>query len=165
MGTDLDVIEFAYKSAAVPKCCEHGCKIDLAGLSRSLILKGESLVGDGEPICDCIIFDTEKGLTASLIEIKSSSMNANKIKKQFEGGGRKALEIMDGLGRAEPRMIVALVAKKYSRWVQHRNLVRARVSIGQKKYPIILCKCNVRLTDMRCPATRDKRNNRVAGRK
>lgn len=148
MARSLTAIESEYADAVISKCCEHGCRVDFAGLSKHVVLKGEILAGKQDAVCDCIVFDTRKRLTASLIELKSSSLNADKIRKQFEGGGKKALEIADKLGWPEPHLTVALVAKSYSRWAQHVTLLKTKVSIGQKKHQIALCLCNTRLVDM-----------------
>lgn len=147
MDRRLGAIESRYADAAVSKCCEHRCGVDFAGLPEYVILRGETLAGKSA-VCDCIVFDARHRLTVSLIEIKSSSLNAGKIRRQFEGGGRKALEIAGKLGRPEPRLTVALVAKNYSRWTQHGALLRTKVSIGRKKHPILLRTCGARLADM-----------------
>lgn len=148
MVSRLSAIESGYAHAAVPKCREHDCRIDLAGLPRHVILKGEILAGRGVAACDCIIFDAGNGLTASLIEVKSSSLNTDRIKRQFEAGGKKVLEMTESLGQAEPELVIALIAKTYSRWFQHNKLRRMRVQIGQKKYPVMLCACGARLVDI-----------------
>lgn len=156
MGSRLGAIASEYAHAAVPKCREHDCRIDLAGLPRHVILKGEILAGQGVAACDCIIFDAGNELTASLIEVKSSSLQTDHIKRQFESGGKKVLEMTASLGQAEPVLVVALIAKKYSRWFQHNKLRRMRVQIGQKKYPVMLCACGAKLVDIqrRFPALR-----------
>ena len=148
MDRSLGAIESRYAGAAVSKCREHGCGVDFAGLPKYVILKGEALAGQKSAVCDCIVFDARHRLTVSLIEIKSSSLDADKIKRQFEGGGRKALEIAGKLGCPEPRLAVALVAKNYSKWTQYGALLRTKVSIGRKKHPILLRTCGARLADM-----------------
>ena len=115
-----------YANAVISKCCEHGCRVDFGDLPEHVILKGEMLAGQKMAVCDCIVFDTRKQLTVSLIEIKSSSLDADQITRQFEGGGEKALEVANKLGCAEPRLIVGLVAKGYRRWAQSSVLVKTK---------------------------------------
>lgn len=164
MDVNIDKIRAKYQNAAVTRCSEHGCGLSLAGLSQYVALKGEALVGYGKAVCDCVVFDARNELTASLIEIKSSSIKSNRIKRQFEGGGEKVIEMMRGMGLTEPPMIVILVAKNYSRWIQHRDLRRARVRIGQKKYPIILLSCNAKLADVIYVHNLHKFDGRITGR-
>ncbi len=154
-----------HANAVIPKCCEHKCKVGFGGLSAYVILKGEILAGQKTPVCDCIVFDTRKRLTASLIEIKSFSFDVDQITKQFEGGGKKALEVASKLGRPQPRLIIGLVAKGRRRWAQYSVLVKTKVSIGQKKHQIALYDCNTRLVDMRCSVSEDghKLGKRDAG--
>lgn len=148
MGAGLvDAIRRKYGDGGGYKCREHGCCIVLAGLPTHVVLKGERLVERGTSACDCIIFDARNGLTASLIEIKSSSMDADKIQKQFEGGGEKVLEMTKALGLADLPLIVALIAKKYPRTSLFDHLKRKKVKIGHKEYPIILRKCGMKLAD------------------
>ena len=165
MARSLAAIESEYADAVISKCCEHGCRVDSAGLSKHVVPKGEILAGKKGAVCDCIVFHTRKRLTASPIELKSSSLNADKI-RQFEGGGKKALEITDKLGWPEPHLTVALVAKSYSRWAQHVTLLKTKVSIGQKKHQIALCLCNTRLVDMENfsePSSQHEHGRRNAG--
>ena len=155
MDHSLSLIKSMHANAVIPKCCEHKCKVDFGGVPAYVILKGETLAGRKTPVCDCIVFDTRKRLTASLIEIKSFSFDVDQITKQFEGGGKKALEVADKLGRPQPRLIIGLVAKGYRRWAQSSVLVKTKVSIGQKRHQIALYDCNIRLVDMECSVSQD----------
>ena len=144
----VDAIRRKYGDGGGYKCREHGCSIVLAGLPTHVVFKGELLVESGTSACDCIIFDARNGLTASLIEIKSSSMDSGKIQKQLEGGGKKVLEMTKALGQADLPLIVALIAKRYPRTVLFNHLKCKKVKIGHKEYPIILGKCGMKLADM-----------------
>ena len=125
---------------AVCRCAEKGCTINLEGISNYTSLKGEKLTTDA--ICDCLIFDNRGGLTVSLIELKSRSLDVEHIKKKFENSTNETLNILEQIGVSKvPDFVFALLAKSYKNHSTFVMLKNIKIMLKNRKYPIRLKKC------------------------
>ena len=142
-----DKLRLEYADAIVCKCKEHKCtiKVDVSG--PHLIFKGENITKG--PVCDCIVFNRPDRITVSLIELKSSSIDAERIRSKFERSGNVALKMLKSTHMGtRPTLICVLAAKSYGRYLQHEHLKKIRIRINQKKYPIRLYQCRDSLKEI-----------------
>lgn len=91
-------------------------------------------------------------MTVSLIELKSSSLNTDRIRAKFEGSGKAALQILKNAQEMRPVFLLVLVAKDYKRYVKRSRLQKTKVIIGNKTYRIRLHHCKASLGDIHAKA-------------
>ena len=135
-------IRSRHPSAVASKCSERGCGITVDVGKPHVLLKGEAIAGG--PGCDCILFSGRDGLTVSLIELKSSSLDAGRIQAKFESSGNAALRMVGESAR--PDFFVVLAAKSYKRWLEYKKLQEATVMINRAPHRIRLRRCGERLS-------------------
>ena len=143
-----DKLRSEYADAMVCRCREHKCTIKVDVSEPHPIFKGENITTRG-PVCDCIIFNRPGRITISLIELKSSSIDAEQIRSKFERSGSVALKMLKSthIG-TRPTLICVLAAKSYRQWIQHERLKNIKIRIDQKEYPIRLFQCGESLKEI-----------------
>lgn len=130
------------------ECNDMGCKIRLNGMPRNVVLRGEKLVPNSS-ICDCIVFDGRGGLTVSLIELKSSNLDVDRIKTQLQSAVSESARIIRSLGfSGRYTVFPILLAKSYGQRTQSQSLKQIKIKIANKSCNIQLKICGANLKDL-----------------
>ncbi len=70
--------------AVKQSCCESGCKFLMRDVSGDyVIFKGEIVV-PSTAVCDCLIFHKGRDVNMVLVELKSKTINVEKLEEKFE---------------------------------------------------------------------------------
>ena len=128
-------------------CCDERCKLYVDTGKNLVILKGELLVSTShKKMCDCIIFQDDNKI--ALVELKSSSIDVNKIIDKFTNSGNKSIEMLTPSQSNNSSLFMILLAKKYTSFSAHDRLRRSTIKIHGKKYPIFTKKCGESLKNI-----------------
>ncbi len=78
----------SYPVEKLSKCSDQGCCIGLDGITKRIIFKGEFLVHhvlqQQRKACDCFIFTIDGMLVIALVELKSKTLNLDKVKEKLD---------------------------------------------------------------------------------
>lgn len=142
--TMIEKIKKCYPRAIKKKCCEQGCRLDLAGIGKHVVLKGELLVPKNHPtkpkICDCLVFSLDDRFRISVVELKSISNNWERVKEQLTGGREHAYKILKNIkpNRTPEIVMVWLTKRRTSSTVE---FFKKSVCISNEKYYIQYVNC------------------------
>ena len=142
----LSKIRGKHMAAKLNCCSDEGCKLNLAGCRNYVILKGE-LINSSIAICDCMIFFANAAFTVAIIELRSKSIDVEKIKKKMENGTSEAKKILDQCGIKDFELYLILLAKGYSGSVIQR-IKGTKIKIEGKTHRIIAKRCGNKFTDI-----------------
>lgn len=144
----IEKIKKDYSRAIKKKCCEQGCKLDLAGIGKHVVLKGELLISKNQPvtpkICDCLVFSLNNSFRISIVELKSRSNDWTHIKEQLIGGVDYACRILKNINPSiTPEIVLVWLTK-------HRTsstvvLLKKSVCINNERYYVQYENCNTAL--------------------
>ncbi len=142
----IQKIKSKYSIAKISRCNEQ-CKIDVRNKHNFVMLKGESLVqNQPEKMCDCIVFQDNKKI--AIIELKTKSLDADKIIDKFTNSGKKSISIATFFDRANKfDLFFILLAKNYGRHAEYQVLHNRTIKIDGKSYKILLKTCGCALKD------------------
>ena len=139
-----------YSQAKKKTCKERKCGLSLSRIPNCVVLKGESLPehfqsGDKQAVCDCFIFDSRDTLTVSIIELKSSSLDATQIQKKFENSRNIVKIIVQKSGCLSSfNLVLILLAKEYST-SQKKKLQSIRIGTGKTSRRVLTMNCGLAL--------------------
>jgi hypothetical protein len=144
----ISCVRDRFSSAVVQECSEHGCSLNLAGLSNIVVLKGEWIHSDRK-MCDCVIF-AEKGRRAFIcvVELKSRLADAEEVVEKLVNGLKASLEILGECYKVPNPSLYTIVLAKSWRRSEYRILWSKRVELMGKRHRIILGRCGASLFEI-----------------
>lgn len=144
----IEKIKKDYSRAIKKQCCEQGCKLDLAGIGKHVVLKGELLVPKNQPakpkICDCLVFSSDNSFRISIVELKSRSNDWTHIQEQLIGGVEYACKIFKNINpNITPKIVLVWLTKH--RASSTVMFLKKSVCINNERYYVQYENCNTAL--------------------
>lgn len=138
----------AFGTAVRKNCCEHGCRLGLAGISNYAVLKGEDVVKDGK-VCDCIMIHDTDPPRVLLIELKSGNIKIGQVIEKFLGG----IDIIPQveryiLGNKRYQISLLVLTKRRMRKSFYKFWRSHRLKINGKRHSVQILKCGVELASV-----------------
>jgi|Deesub1362B_J571_1020462.scaffolds.fasta_scaffold00956_7 hypothetical protein len=145
----VDCISNNFNNAIIKRCSESRCRLRLDGLNCYIILKGEKVCRN-KKICDCIIFTEENNIhIIGVVELKSKTVHANKVKEKLEEGSKIALDVLKECVKMPNSLDFyhIVLAKRWST-SEFRMITSLKIWINGKRYDIIPKKCGTSLAEL-----------------
>jgi len=142
----VECIKNNFTNAKRRGCSEKGCTLKLNGLSNHVVLKGERIC-QNRRICDCIIF--AEGIIIGIVELKSKTAHSSEIEEKLANGSEIALNILDECSNNDIKFkFYHLVLAK--RWdsSEYKMIIRKKIIVRGKKYPIIPKRCGISFSEI-----------------
>lgn len=137
-------MESRYKTAIIKSCSEHGCSMDLGGIPRPLVIKGEltrETSGRQGRACDCLVVTDHK---VAFVELKNY-MNWEKAQSQLQASARRADELLESvLVERTPDAVFILVSKHKARFL-YSIMRNSTITFQKKQHYMKLAVCGSRL--------------------
>lgn len=143
----LQNIRLTKSNLICDNCTDQGCMLDFVGFNNHVILKGELI--SPNMISDCIVFLENGGHTIIVVELKSHSLNVDKIISKLENGAKEGIRIFNSSGGSSGfRLYLVLLAKSYKNHSAYDRLRRAKVRIDGLTYFINLKRCGSNVSEI-----------------
>lgn len=144
----LNRIKNNYNHAVVTRCSEKGCELKLDSLKNYVVLKGE-VICQGQKICDYIIFKINNSIIIGIVELKSRTAHPGEIEEKLTNGSITALNILTKCNNSSTKYkLYFLVLCKRFNSSGFRALTNRKITVGGKKYNLILKRCGVAFSDV-----------------
>lgn len=147
-GRIVPRVRLLFDASLRDRCSERSCCLGLRGISRHVVLRGES-VAPGRKMCDCIVLHDAAVPRIVFVELKSGLFHIGQVLEKFTN----ALDWLSGaeesiFGKGDYRVTLPLLHKRRISKTYHSTLRNHRFRLGGRKHSLRVLRCGEQLATL-----------------